>query len=463
MAQLHQSHRAVISRGTGGIGKTTLARAYVQIHGEQYDHIAWINRGDDLIESIGLNDQLTRSLQLQFTQDDTLEARFRTTLQTLGALHGRSLLVIDNVEDQINQTEVLECLPSKPDWTVLMTSRRRYQRFDCLDLGKLDRTDARKLFRAHYTPTVSDEWLNDFLDEVADHTLTIEMAAKTLTQLRGTVSPEQLLERFQRRQLGDATLEQKITLNHSPEETVIYRHLLDTFALQDFTPTELTLLRYLAVLPPEPYPILATDSPAVPNLLAWIGDPPENGNWLNAINRLNQSGWIDLDEDTNSLLVHRMVQQTLFYCLTLTVEDVAPLIAALGDKLGHNNFVNPVEQFPYLPYANGLIDCFKEKDHQQLAYLWNQTALVLKALGDYGAAKDLLTKAMTSDEKNFGPDHPTTAVRYWNLGRVTIDLNERSEGLEFIRKAYQVWQTQLGANHPNSQMARKFLDQQNDA
>ena len=36
----------------------------------------------------------------------------------------------------------------------------------------------------------------------------------------------------------------------------------------------------------------------------------------------------------------------------------------------------------------------------------------------------LLKKAVASDEKNFGKDHPTTAIRYSNLAAVLQDLGD---------------------------------------
>ena len=51
-------------------------------------------------------------------------------------------------------------------------------------------------------------------------------------------------------------------------------------------------------------------------------------------------------------------------------------------------------------------------EHPTTAVRYSNLALVLQDLGDYAGAKELLEKAMRSDEQNFGPEHPTTAVRF---------------------------------------------------
>jgi hypothetical protein len=63
---LEKTSKVVLMNGLGGIGKTVLANAYVQQYGDEYDHLAWINRGENLIESIALNEYLVDTMDLPF-------------------------------------------------------------------------------------------------------------------------------------------------------------------------------------------------------------------------------------------------------------------------------------------------------------------------------------------------------------------------------------------------------------
>ena len=87
-------------------------------------------------------------------------------------------------------------------------------------------------------------------------------------------------------------------------------------------------------------------------------------------------------------------------------------------------------------------------DHPTTAVSYSNLALVLQDLGDYAGAKGLLEKATASAEKNFGPDHPTTAVSYSNLALVLKDLGDYAGALELSGKALPIFQHVLPEGHP---------------
>ena len=145
--KLENTSKVVLMNGLGGIGKTVLATAYVRQYGNNYDHLAWINRGEDLVESVALNEDLADTLGLPFEQEEELEARFRRILRKLHQLPGQNLLVIDNAQEQVTQKEIYAHLPGAPNWKILLTSRLNLGGFDRLPLDTLAPEAARKLFR----------------------------------------------------------------------------------------------------------------------------------------------------------------------------------------------------------------------------------------------------------------------------------------------------------------------------
>jgi tetratricopeptide (TPR) repeat protein len=74
-------------------------------------------------------------------------------------------------------------------------------------------------------------------------------------------------------------------------------------------------------------------------------------------------------------------------------------------------------------------------------------ASVLQDLGDYAQAKILLQKAVASDEKNFGEDHPTTASRYNNLASVLQDLGDYAQAKTLLQKAVASYEKNFGEDH----------------
>ena len=98
------------------------------------------------------------------------------------------------------------------------------------------------------------------------------------------------------------------------------------------------------------------------------------------------------------------------------------------------------------------------KDHPETAILYSNLGLRLKNLGDYQGARTLLEKAMASDEKNFGKDHPSTAIRYSNLALVLQALGNYEGALELSAKSITIFRKALPAGHPNIKTVEEIYE-----
>ena len=90
------------------------------------------------------------------------------------------------------------------------------------------------------------------------------------------------------------------------------------------------------------------------------------------------------------------------------------------------------------------------KDHPRTAMSYSNLGLVFKDLGFYKEAKELLKRAMLSTERNFGKDHSTTAASYSNLGSVLKDLRYYEEAKELLEKAMLSTERNFGKDHPRT-------------
>ena len=63
-------------------------------------------------------------------------------------------------------------------------------------------------------------------------------------------------------------------------------------------------------------------------------------------------------------------------------------------------------------------------------------------------ARELLRKALASDEKSFEPGHPSIARSQSNLALVLKDLGELEEARELLWKAYSASLERYGADNP---------------
>ena len=70
----------------------------------------------------------------------------------------------------------------------------------------------------------------------------------------------------------------------------------------------------------------------------------------------------------------------------------------------------------------------------------------------------LILTGFQSDEKNFGADHPTTAVRYSNLALVLKDLGDYKRALALSEKAVNILTGALPQGHPNIKIVSNIYE-----
>jgi hypothetical protein len=104
--------------GLGGVGKTQLAARYVQLHGREYDVVAWIRAEDGGVADLAeLAEKLGKPLQALSPVE-----RRDLALERLRRGEERWLLVLDNIE---SAAALNDCLPLAGNGRVLVTSRNR--------------------------------------------------------------------------------------------------------------------------------------------------------------------------------------------------------------------------------------------------------------------------------------------------------------------------------------------------
>lgn len=436
--KLEASSNGVLLNGLGGIGKTLLATAYLQQYGHEYDHLVWINRGENLLSSVAFNEILTENLGILYEAEEDLESRFKKIFRQLQLLPGRNLIVIDNVQEQITQSAIREALPGPPHWKLLMTSRLHLPGFDLLSLGTIDPEDAKTLFKNYCKSDFTTPELEALLKEIGYHTLSIELLARLLDKLNNVLSLAELTTMLKERQLNDPDLQDLIWSRHAGEEQGILFHLLKAFELSKLTALEKWLLQQFIVLPVEPY--------SVPLLADFLKEKPLSLN--KTLNALASKGWLNLHED-KTFSIHRLIRQAAIYQLQPTLSDVIVLIETIIQKTQGNELRNSITQnVPWLPYALAIEDYFEAEKNEATAVIQNNIAGIFHAMGQYAQALVFLQKTADTYEAIYDPSHYLTALTYHNLAEVYRSIGQYEQALECNQKALAIREAALDANHP---------------
>ena len=127
----------------------------------------------------------------------------------------------------------------------------------------------------------------------------------------------------------------------------------------------------------------------------------------------------------------------------LTPENTLYLAYAgfLQDKLGHYN--KAIDYF-----EKALASDLKSfgPEHPKVAIDWNNLGAAWDSKGHYDKAFDYYEKALASDLKSFGPEHPDVAIDWNNLGAAFYNKKEYARALSYFEKARMVW-VKAGLGH----------------
>jgi tetratricopeptide (TPR) repeat protein len=436
--------QVVVVNGLGGIGKTTLAQGYISKYLKDYRNVVWITQlTNDIISDIANAEGLAENLSISREGKDT-DQIFNEIISKLKAIKGGpNLLILDNVED--NFAKLKDCLPGQPNWHVLTTSRKQIDGFYIKELDFLSPKKALALFRKHCSLIWREDEIAELLKVIDYHTLTIEILAKTAQRQRTNI------EVLKKAMKDD--LKANVTIPHKGNGEKIDKvrsYLSSIFNLSDLDEDETWLMKQFTCLPAEYH--------TYDRLLELI-DPNEDKKkgFAEIYNRLVEQGWLLYNRETDAYKMHLVVQEVAIQQLQISIDDVSRLLLKVAENLKIDQSKdNPIDKFKWIPFGYAALNNFQDDVSATVAYLQNNLALRLQNLGQYEQARELLQKAMISNEKNFGPDHPATAACYSNLGSVLQDLGQYELARELLQKAILSIEKNFGLNHPS--MAVRYVN-----
>jgi tetratricopeptide (TPR) repeat protein len=450
------TNKILLLNGMGGIGKTTLAMAYVQTYRSDYQHVAWVSQlnPSGLFAAFADNKYLKSSLKLQFT-DEKPKEQFGIICLKLRALEGQNLLVIDNADAS---AEIHEQELPDGNWKTLVTSRNEIPRFDAIMIGSLLPENAKELFLSHCNLRVEESDLDELLKEVEYHTLTVELMAKTIESQHGSLSIGKLLNYLRERQMNEETLQSKVSVQHrehfrGKKKVKLYSHLLNTFSFQNLDKYLIDLLKQYAVLPSEPQPTL--------RMKEWLKVSDDNAkDFDEGIKELISSGWlrqVESDDFGHAAVLHRMIREVILLGHPPEFNEIENLVQSVTDLIHIDQTKdNPVDKFPWAVYGQSLLDNLPAPPPPE-NNLRNELALLYRNLGRYEDAAKLLESALESALSHFGELHPNVAVSRSNLAIVYQALGRYEDAAKLLESALESDLSHFGELHPNVARNRSNL------
>ncbi len=477
--QLKDDRAGVISgvHGLGGIGKTELAFTYAHAFAAAYPGGRFLvpcEGKSRLSEALLHLDEIFRnqiSDEERKTPDRHFEAIRGCLSQRLDAM-GHILLVLDNVSDAgmlaAEQTDALTALG--PKLHLLATTRLLpgpSGQIRWTTLGELPEHDALELLEKHrsFADDAERDAGRKIVKRLGGFALAVELVAAWLAAHPG-VSCAGFLERLGLEELEtlDSVAEDRdVELrrhNHERRLAAVVEPTIRALGKENLA--ALRALVYSAFLPPDQVPLpwlkalVAVDFPEIGTLPR----PGYEDSWNDVCRALWKYGLVSRSErtgedadavsDSRIVRVHRLVQGLVRGKLAPAInaarqKAVDQLIDARDDELTSvirwQEFrweLEPFEAMALLRAENG---------HLGAAWLLNQSGLRWSDIAEWSRAEPLYRRALTINEKSFGPDHHKVGINLNNLAQLLQATNRLSEAEPLMRRALAISEKSFGPDH----------------
>jgi tetratricopeptide (TPR) repeat protein len=468
---LSQNKQVVLVNGLGGIGKTSLAKEYLKLNHQNYQHIVWLEQTSTLVNAFILDDILLANLGLKFSNEEEAY-KFKKIINTLANLQGNNLLVIDNYTEKTEDIELqtLQKFPFAHNWQIIMTSREKIAKFVPINLSALSELEAIALFKTYCISKAIDETeLKVLLATIDYHTLTIELLAKNYELSWDLKNIAELTQLLQTQAIDAQELQENVFTEHSQMEVQMYSYLVSIFNMANLDGKAIWLLKQLAVLPP-----LSIEGKI---LLKWVGGnfKKQKLNFLQKVfpfafpkikSKLNKvilldlvkKGWL-ISTDNQYFEMHRLIQTLIVKTQEPKYADCEKLFEQIIKLLNYkSNEKKAIEKLGVIEYGENFLQKLNfTQAEAKKSYLQNNLALTYEVFGQYEKARDLLELALASDLNNFGKDHPTVARTQSNLATMYFYLGQYEKALDLLELALASDLSNFGKDHPTVAVRQSSL------
>jgi len=422
--------------GIGGMGKTTLAKAFINEYEENYDHIIWINGQTDLVTTFIADTNLSIHFPSRESNLEPATKRFDRILSFLNEIEGQNLIIINDFKEDYDNLSKIRNLRN---WQVMITTRSHSSGIPTYKLRSLQYDTAKQLYRKHEPQRqASDESLEDLFNRIGYNTMVIEVVAKTI---HNSLDLDVLgfIEYLKGQQLDDGDLEIDISDDDQKETLRLFSVLQNTFNISGLSDFDQHYLEFFSLLPSE--------GTKISELIEWYGKDHERQNKVqfpNIINSLSKKGWIERDGD--NLFMHKMLQESITYEARKGINPFMGQfmqICWLGRRLNEGIHNDPAKAVRFLKYGESILEVIKEpyrsSVYQPLLIIENEVLNVYNWLlvkhDTVARWKDLLKRV----EKSLPVDYDDLLGTIYNNYALALTGNKKmTEAIPYFEKAIEI-------------------------
>ncbi len=464
---LHENPTAVLTQGRvraitalGGIGKTTLARQYIEKFWRCYPQIFWADC------RLGVETEFARLCELLFpeTRDETnVVQKAQLALRELQTRTDR-LLILDNAEDEAS---IQAWIPKTGHCRTLITSRFAgwSAAVKSFHLYVLEPEPARTLLttragRGDFAQLIPAEQTTceALAKELGYLPLALEQAAAYIGQQGPQFSFADYL-RLYHEATADLLAAGVLGSTEYPDS------VMTTWAttLRKLDPPPKAILRLCAFLAPTPLPLTVLTGGSLVLLAEWaavvgspISPPTRIETWVRQhVAQLRDYSMVE--GDGQSITLHTLVQTVQRLNLATTPDEHRTTLkrslhwiaaAFVGDSGDVRTW--PILN-PLVPHATAIVH---HADHAAIADpttgLMNQLATLLFTKAQYAEAEPLMRSSLGLEEQSYGAEHPNLATQLNNLAQLLQDTNRLTEAEPLMRRALAIVEKAEESEHPHN-------------
>ena len=467
-----QEHNKIFISGFAGIGKSEFAKAYAKKFKQEYKNVLYFNYSGSLKEMI---------TDMDFVGDsntDDEHTRFTKHIRFLKSLRSDSLIIIDNFN--LTSDSFLSTLINY-GCKMLFTTRSN---IDCGYIFNLDvignSDELYQLVSKYYSYADENKAvINELIETVHHHTLSVEMIAKLLE--KGLHTPDDVLEHLKENSADPESADKiKISKDGISAKETYYNHIRSLFSLYLLNDDYQSIMRNMIFF----------DEIRIRYFAKLLDLSDTNG-----INELCELGFIK-NSHADLVSLHPMIRDIVLLDLKPTFDncdvlitnlksklqiigielpDSATIILAIGNVMKYIGNIDSYSYLSFLEAAYIFLDNYHEyslmesiiietekllsdeglgtvNDHALL--LNNKAMLPMNRSEKLAKSISMMNKALSMCDNKANP--VLFANINMNLGLLYTENKEAERGLEFMDKAYLFIKLTRAYNNDFITIARNY-------